>query len=344
MCEQCASENTKFLHQGISIGIQTGAEAGIKHLEHLDTYYPGMSNNYVEYDELKKHISISPTGITTKHGEDPVDKYIDELLEELRVGLREGNKREHIKQVFQKFSGRKFEDQAWWGNLTDSEMEELLAGVRSYWLPHTAMLNSGLSEAFIFGKFSKQLTENMSLEAARKKIKGLELSKFDAARVDYIQKNAGLFWDKAIDREQTSAVMQLLKYNRDVTTEILKNPDQKSWRSLTSDVYHSIKKDESIVLRDLDRIVRTETAAAQNHAILVAGQESGAKYFFVQVRPTACKICRGMYLDKDGKPKRFKIDDFIDQPRDINWGKKPKDFINQPPPAHVFCYCRSFIE
>ena len=296
-----------------------------------------------EYDELKKHISISPAGVKTKYGEEPVDKYIDGLLDELRSGLDQGNKKEHISNVFQKFSGSKFEDQAWWGNLTESEINELMAGVRSYWLPHTAMLNSGLSEAFIFGKFSKQLTENMSLEAARKKIKGLELSKFDAARVDYIQKNAGLFWDKAIDREETSAAMQLLKYNRDVTTEILKNPDQKSWRSLTSDVYHSIKKDESIVLRDLDRIVRTETAASQNYAVLISGKEGGHKYFFVMVRPEACKWCKGMYLNKDGTPKKFLIDDFIDQPRDINWDKKPADFVVQLCPLHPWCFCKLML-
>ena len=137
--------------------------------------------------------------------------------------------------------------------------------------------------------------------------------------------------------------MDLLKYNRDVTTEILKDPDRKSWRSLTSDVYHSIKKDESIVLRDLDRIVRTETAASQNYAVLVSGKEDGYKYFFVQVRPTACKICNGMYLEKDGKPKKFLIDDFIDQPRDVNWGKKTKDFETQAPPAHPWCYCKLML-
>ena len=340
MCEQCGNDFNK----GIEIGITTGAEIGIKHLDIFDNYYPGMNQYYVEYDNLAKAVSISPSGITTKHGEDPVDKYIDELLEEMRVGLREGDKREHIKQVFQKFSGRKFEDKAWWGNLTQPEIDELLAGVRAYWLPHTAMLNSGLSEAFIFGKFSKVLTENMSLGSARKKVKDLDLSKFDQARIDYIQDTAGLFWDKAIQRESDSVAMDLLKRNRDVTTEILKNPDRKSWRSLTSDVYHGIKKDEAIVMRDLDRIVRTETAAAQNNAILVAGQEDGAKYFFVQVRPEACKICKGMYIGKDGKPKRFKIDDYIDQARDVNWGKKVKDYINQPPPVHPWCFCKSMTE
>ena len=339
MCEQCNSEFSK----GLNVGLVTGIQTGIKHLDYLDSYYQGLNQYYVEYDDLNKSVSISPKGIIKQYGEDPLDKYISDLLEELRSGIQTGNKQEHIKNVFQKFSVRKFQDKAWWGNLTEAEIEELLSGVRAYYLPHTAMLNSGLSEAFIFGKFSKQMTENMSLEAARKKIKSLELSSFDNARIEHIQKTAKLFWDKAIQRETDSTAIKLLQRNRDVTTEILKNPDRKAWRSLTSDIYHSISRDSSIVLRDLDRITKTEIASAQNHAILVDGQESGSKYFFVQVRPTACKLCKGMYLDKNGKPKRFLIEDFIDQARDVNWGKKKGDeIVDQMVPLHPHCFCRVY--
>ncbi len=335
MCEQCGDDFHK--------GIITGTELGIRHLEHNDWYYPGLNQFYVEYDDMKKHVTISPTGIKRKYGEEPIDKYIEELLFEMRTGLRGGNKKEHISNVFKKFSDRKFEDKSWWGDLTEAEMNELLAGVRAYWLPHTAMLESGLAEAFIFGKFSKQLTENMSLEATRKKVKNLGLSKFDQARIDYVQNTSKIFWDKAISRETDSAVIQLLKYNRDVTTEIIKNPGKKSWRSLTSDVYHGIKKDEAVVMRDLDRIVLTETSYSQNSAILYSGQDSGAKYVFFQVRPTACKICKGMYLDENGRPKRFLISDIINLPRDVGWGKKPDELAPQLVP-HPFCYCRAYTE
>lgn len=333
MCEECAQKNRAIY--------QSGVETGLSHFDQLDSYYPGLNQYGVEYDSLKKHVIISPQRV--RYGEDSFDNYIQELLEELSDGLRTGNKKEHIKNVLLKFSDRKFQDKNWWGNLTEKELEELLSGVRSYYLPHTAMLDSGLSEAYIFGKFSKVLTENMSLKKARATVKGLELTTFDKARIDAIQKTAHIFWNKAISRETDSATIGLLKYNRDVTTEILKDPNRKNWRSLTSDIYNSINKDKSIILRDLDRITRTETAYAQNYAVLASGKDTGNKYVFFQVRPTACKLCKGMYLDKSGKPKRFLIEDVMELPRDINWGKKIVDFVPVLVP-HPFCYCKAFYE
>jgi len=334
MCEEC---NQK--HHSI---FQSGVETGLSHFDQLDTYYPGLNQYGVEYDSMKKAVVISPQKV--RYGEESFDNYIQELLEELSDGLRLGDKKEHIKNVLRKFSDRKFQDKNWWGNLTEKELEELLAGIRSYYLPHTAMLNSGLSEAYIFGKFSKLLTESMSLKKARATVKGLELTTFDKARIDAIQKTSHIFWNKAISREADSAAIKLLKYNRDVTTEILKDPNRKNWRSLTSDIYNSINKDKSIILRDLDRITRTETAYSQNYAVLASGKDTGAKYFFVQVRPTACKICKGMYLYKNGKPRRFLIEDVMDLPRDLNWGKKPNDFSMTAPPSHPFCFCRIMTE
>jgi len=293
---------------------------------------------------MNKAIVIAP-GL--KIGEAPYDKYIDQLLVDMHEGLRlhSVDKKDHITNVLKKFSDRKFKDKDWWGNLTDTELSELLTAVRSYWLPHTAMLDAGLRQAYIFGKFSKTLTENMSLKEARKKVMPSTLSVFDEARIDSIQKTAHIFWDKAIGRETDSAAIKLLEYNRDVVTKILENPDQKSWRSLTSDIYHSINRDKTIVFRDLDRITRTEVANAQNHAILASGLDQGHKHFFVKVRPTACKFCKGMYLNADGSPKRFLIKDFISLPRDVNWGKKVgEERVDQPPPLHPWCFCVSFTE
>ncbi|MCK5606628.1 hypothetical protein KAR91_32300 [Candidatus Pacearchaeota archaeon] len=335
MCEHCEQQNIQTLSAGIHVGLN--------HLDQTESYYPGLNPFEVNYDDMKKAVVIAPG---MRYGEAPYDKYIDELLEDMHQGLRTGiDKKEHIKSTLLKFSDRKFKDKDWWGNLTDSELSELMAAVRSYWLPHTAMLDAGLRQAYIFGKFSKALTENTSLEAARKKVMPAKLSVFDEARIDSIQKTAHIFWDKAIDREKDAAAIKLLEYNRDVVTKILVNPDRKDWRSLTSDIYHAINRDKTIVFRDLDRITRTEVANSQNHAILASGLDQGFKYFFVKVRPTACKICKGMYLDEEGKPKRFLIKEFINQPRDVNWGKRTGDkIVPQPPPAHPWCYCKSMTE
>lgn len=321
----------------------SGVGAGIAHLDYLGGYYSGLNPYVVEYDPLKKDFSISSTGVLSKLSEEPLDKYMQELVEEMRLGLRTGNSREHIKNVLLKFSDRKFKDKAWWGNLTDIEVEELLSSIRAYYLPHTAMLNSGLREAFIFGKFSKQLTESTSLANARNKVKKLGVSAYDKARIDCIQKTSKLFWDKAIKRESDSAAIKLLQHNRDVTTKILENPDRKSWRSLTTDIYDSINKDKAIVLRDMERITLTELAYSQNSSILMSGHDRGEKYFFVRVRPTACKKCKEMYLE-GGRPKKFLITDFLTQPRDINWGKRKGDtIVDQPPPLHGHCFCKIVI-
>lgn len=334
MCEHCEQQNIQTLSAGIHVGLN--------HLDQIESYYPGLNPFEVSYDDLKKAVVIAPG---MKFGEAPYDKYIDQLLEDMHQGLRTGiDKKEHIKSTLLKFSDRKFKEKDWWGNLTEVEINELMAAVRSYWLPHTAMLDAGLRQAYIFGKFSKALTENTSLEAARKKVIPAKLSAFDEARIDSIQKTAHIFWDKAIDREKDAAAIKLLEYNRDVVTKILVNPDRKAWRSLTSEIYHSINRDKSIVMRDLDRITRTETAYSQNYAIAAAGKDSGAKYGFFQVRPTACKICKGMYLDEKGKPKRFLIDDLLSQPRDANWAEKNIEKFVPVFVPHPFCYCRFFYE
>ena len=334
MCEHCEQQNIQTLSAGV--------HAGLNHLDQAESYYPGLNPYEVNYDDMKKAVVIVPG---MRYGEAPYDKYIDELLEDMHQGLRSGiDKKHHIKSTLLKFSDRKFKDKDWWGNLTDAELSELMAAVRSYWLPHTAMLDAGLRQAYIFGKFSKALTENTSLEAARKKVMPAKLSVFDEARIDSIQKTAHIFWDKAIDREKDAAAIKLLQYNRDVVTKILVNPDRKDWRSLTSDIYHAINKDKTIVFRDLDRITRTEMAYSQNYAIATAGKDSGAKYIFFRVRPTACKICKGMYLDEKGRPKRFPINDLLTQPRDVNWGKKDINDFEVVLLPHPYCYCLVMYE
>lgn len=334
MCEHCEQQDIQTLSTGIHVGLN--------HLDQTESYYPGLNLYEVNYDNLKKAVVIAPG---MRYGEATFDKYIDELLEDMHQGLRTGiDKKEHIKTSLLKFSDRKFKDKNWWGNLTEAEIKELMEAVRAYWLPHTTMLDAGLRQAYIFGKFSKALTENTSLEAARKKVMPAKLSVFDEARIDSIQKTAHIFWDKAIDREKDVTAIKLLEYNRNVVTKILVNPDRKDWRSLTSDIYHAINRDKTIVFRDLDRITRTETAHAQNYAILVSGKDLGAKYVFFKVRPTACKLCKGMYLDENGKPKRFLIDDLISVPRDENWGKKWGDFIPQAAPLHPYCFCVAYFE
>ncbi len=335
MCTECGNQN-HLLIEGVKIGIN--------HLDYTESYYPGLNQYAVGFDSMAKHVTISPAGVkSAKFGEDSFDDYMQELLENMRSGLRAGvNTKQHITKTLLQFSDRKFKDKDWWGNLTEAEINNLLKGVSDFYTPHTAMLDAGLSEAYIFGKFSKILTENMTLKQAQKKVAGLPLSKFDKARIDSIQKTAHIFWDRAIQRESDTAAIQLLKYNRDVTTEILVNPDRKSWRSLTSDIYHAINKDKSIVLRDLDRITRTEVAHSQNFAILAGGKDQGFKYVFFRVRPTACPICKGTYLNPDGSPKKFLIDDMIDLPRDVNWGKKVVDFVPTLV-LHPFCYCKAML-
>lgn len=338
MCQECGDTN----HIDIFTG---GIETGIAYLDQANYYYPGLNVYPVEYDGMKKAVSIGSEIALSKFGEDSFDEYMQELLQNMRVGLRSGvDTKKHITETLLKFSDRKFKDKDWWGNLTEGEINSLLSGVKDFYTPHTAMLNAGLSEAYVFGKFSKILTENMSLKQAKKKVAGLPLSKFDEARIDSIQKTAHIFWDRAIQRESDTAAIQLLKYNRDVTTKILINPDRKNWRSLTSDIYHAINKDKSIVLRDLDRITRTEVAHAQNYAILSSGKDQGFKYVFFKVRPTACKICKGTYLNPDGSPKKFLIDDMIDLPRDVNWGvRKVADYVPTVV-LHPFCFCVAITE
>lgn len=333
MCEACRQKEQDEIEM-----FKSGIQTGIQHMDYLSSdYYPGLNIFDVEYDNMAKAINIGNQIV--QHGEASFDDYMQELLLDLSAEMRT-NPKEHISTILKRFSDRKFKDKDWWGNLTKDEIKTLLEGIRDHYSTHTILLDQGLAEAYKFGKFSKVLTESMSLAQARKKVQNLKLTTFDKARVDAIQQTSGLFMDRVIQRQVDTAAIKILEYNRDVITKVLVNPDQKSWRSLASDIYHGIKRDSRVAIRDIDRITRTEIAYSQNYAILIDGKDRGHKYIIFRVRDTACPICKGMYLKPDGTPKKFLIDDLLDMPRDINWGKKPKDFEVVLIP-HPFCYCRA---
>ncbi|MCP4753977.1 MAG: hypothetical protein GY866_24090 [Proteobacteria bacterium] len=332
--------------RGLAKGMSLGIESGIAHIDYLECYYPGLNRHAVVYDPLQKDFTINSAGKVTgrKLAEEPLDKYMRELVEEMRTGLQTAgiDRETHISNVLKKFSDRKFKDRAWWGYVSDAEMNDILLGIQEYYLPHTAMLNSGLSDAFMFGKYGKVLTSAASLAEARGKVADLGLSSFEKAGIEYARKSANIFWDKAISRETDAAAVRILQHNRDAATGILAKNTPKSWRSLTSDIYHSIVKNSSVVLRDLERITLTELADTQNNSILMSGLEDGEEFFFVHVQPTACKKCKNMYLDADGKPKKFRIRDMLGQPRDVNWNKKKGEpLVPQMPVLHPFCFCTS---
>lgn len=330
MCKSCQSENMAIFQEGVKTGIQ--------HMDYYSDYYPLLSIFDIESDDLSKAVTIK--GQKTQRGEVSFDRYMRELLDELLNEMPSGKQtQQHISSVLKRFSDRKFKDKRWWGDLTKEEVKQLLDGVRDHFSSHTLLLDRGLAEAYKFGKFRELLTESMTLDQARKKVKGLKLGNYDKARLDAIQNTSGLFMDRVIQRQIDNAAIEILEYNRDVITGILKKPDKKTWRSLSSDIYHEIKRDELVTFRDIDRIVRTETAYSQSQAILHDGNDRGKKYAIVRVRESACPICKNMYLDKEGKQKKFLINELLGAGRTDNWGKKPKDFKLTPPPAHPWCYC-----
>jgi hypothetical protein len=331
MCEACGDSE----HQKVEI-MKAGIQTGIYHMDSYSDYYPGLNIYDIEYDSMAKAINISTQ--ITQHGEASFDDYMQELLLDLSTEMRT-NPKEHISMILRRFSERKFKDKDWWGNLTKDEINELLSGIREYYATHTLLLESGLAEAYKFGKFHTLLTESMTLKQAKNKVKTLKLNPYDKARLDTIQQTSGLFMDRVIQRQVDTAAIKILERNRDFITKVLVNNDEKSWRSLASDIYHGMERDAKVVVRDIDRITRTEIAHSQNYAILMDGKDRGKKYAIVRVRDTACPLCKGMYLNKDGTPKKFLLDDLIGVPRDVNWGKKPKDFKLQAPVLHPYCFC-----
>ncbi|UCE66650.1 MAG: hypothetical protein JSU85_01135, partial [Candidatus Zixiibacteriota bacterium] len=77
MCQSCGDVNN--IHAGIFI---EGIHTGIQHMDMESWYYPGLNPYEIVYDDMAKHVSISTSGAATRYGEEPIDKYIQELLEE----------------------------------------------------------------------------------------------------------------------------------------------------------------------------------------------------------------------------------------------------------------------
>lgn len=318
---------------------------GIKHgLEYSDSdpYYAGMSHPHIHVETMGKAIpKVTISGIK----EEPLDLYIRELIHELQSQmLSSSQKQKAIRSALEQYSEVKFKDKNWWGHLTNSELDSLMKEVRSIYTGQTFLLSEGLKEAYLFGKLHNVLTESDSLKKARKRLSTYQQSTIDQASIKHIDDTANIFWNKAIDRELDPVAIRLLQNNRDATTGVLKTyfkDPKKSWRSVSADIYHSVQKSERIVSRDIDRITLTEISSAQNNGILTSLHERGKKTFFVIVRPTACKLCKNMYLKPDGTPKRFSVAEHLLLPKDVNWGKiKGDEALDQPPPRHPHCFCR----
>lgn len=318
---------------------------GIKHgLEYSDSdfYYSGMSHPHIKVELMGKAIpKVTISGIK----EEPLDLYIRELIHELQSQmLTSSQKQKAIRSALEQFSEVKFKDKNWWGSISNSELESLMSEIRGVYSGQTMMLSEGLKEAYLFGKLHSTLTESDSLNKARKKLTNYKKSSIDQASLEHIDDTANIFWNKAIDREVDPVSIRLMQNNRDATTEVLKtyfdNP-KKSWRSVSSDIYNSVERSHKITSRDIDRITLTEISNAQNNGILTSLHEQGRKTFFVIVRPTACKLCKDMYLNPDGTPKKFNVADMILVPRDVNWGKKRGDkMVPQIPAIHPHDFCR----
>lgn len=307
-----------------------------------DFYYSGMSHPHIKVELMEKAIpKVTISGIK----EEPLDLYIRELIHELQSQmLTSSDKKRAIRSALEQFSEVKFKDKNWWGSISNSELESLIKKVSGVHSSQTLMLSEGLKDAYLFGKLHSVLTESDSLNKARKKLANYKQSAIDQASIKHIDETANIFWDRAISREADPISIRLLQSNRDATTEVLKTyfkDPKKSWRSVSSDIYNSIQKSDRITSRDIDRITLTEISNAQNNGILTSLHEQGRKTFFVIVRPTACKVCKGMYLNPDGTPKKFSVQELLLVPRDANWGKRKGDeLVPQMPSLHPFCFCR----
>ena len=319
---------------------------GIKYgLEYSDSdpYYAGMSHPHIHVEAMAKAVpKVTISGIK----EEPLDLYIRELIHELQIQmLTSSQKKIAIRSALEQYSEVKFKDKNWWGYLTNSELDSLMKDVRGIYTGQTMMLSEGLKEAYLFGKLHGVLTESDSLKKARRRLSAYKQSSIDQASIKHIDDTANIFWNKAIDRELDPVAIRLLQNNRDATTGVLKTyfkDPKKGWRSVSADIYNSVERSHRITSRDIDRITLTEISSAQNNGILTSLHERGHKTYFVIVRPTACKICKSMYLNPDGTPKRFSVQEHLLLPRDVNWGKRKGDeIIPQPCPAHPNCFCRA---
>ncbi len=318
---------------------------GIKHgFDYSDSvfYYGGTSTPEVSIETMEKSVpKVRISGVK----EEPLDLYIKELIAELQGNMLSSRfKQKSIKKALEQFSEIKFKDKNWWGSLSNNEIKDLVNKVRSVYSSQTLMLSEGLKEAYLFGKLHNVLTGSDSLKEARKQLLSYKQTGIDKAALEHIDGTANLFWDKAISREVDPITIRLLQHNRDATTGILKTyytDPKKGWRSVSADIYHGVEKSHKVTLRDIDRITLTELSNAQNNGILHSLYEQGKETCFVIVRPTACKVCKEMFLNPDGSPKIFNIAEMMTVPRDANWGKRKGDLrVDQLPPIHPHDFCR----
>jgi len=319
-----------------------GVKHGLEYFSHGETYYGGRSFSDVHIETLEKSApSIRIAGIK----EEPIDLYIRDLIKELQSKMLSSKFKQYgIKKALEQFSEVKFKDKYWWGTISNSEIESLIAKVKTVYSGQTLMLSEGLKEAYLFGKLHKMLTESENLASARKTLTAYKQTEIDRAALKHIDDTANLFWEKAIAREIDPISIRLLQGNRDATTGLLKKhfqTPQQGWRSTVSDIYNKVGKNHTVTLRDIDRITLTELSSAQNNGILHSLLERGKTTYFVIVRPTACKLCKSMYLDPNGTPKKFSISEHLLLSRDVNWGARVGDeVVPQPPPRHPHCFCR----
>ncbi len=98
--------------------------------------------------------------------------------------------------------------------------------------------------------------------------------------------------------------------------------------------------------RDWRRVAHTELHTAHQRGSATAmleravgvGRDPGSVEVEIVVRPDACDICPRLYLDADGRPRRFRLVDLI--AAGSNRGRKAREWVAVLPPAHPNCACR----
>ena len=137
-----------------------------------------------------------------------------------------------------------------------------------------------------------------------------------------------------------------IDFKQDVISQTIKTPLQAgiAQRKTVSQIVADMREASDDQFRDWHRVAQTELQNARNHAkvdqIYSVNRDKPEEEILVYKRPNpdACKVCKSVYLEKDGvTPKVFTMDEF--KQNITNYGLKTKKWMPTVETVHPWCQC-----
>lgn len=197
-----------------------------------------------------------------------------------------------------------------------------------------------IADAYNAARLVGVIEEATTFEAMKHLAERLPTTAVQRHAVEWLEQHATRYMVGFGDKLGTQAVDGALSLNQKLARRMLVQYQQgelkihpvadgptdrvvEGWRGLARQLYKTFKSTDAN--RDWLRVANSEVRLSFNVGRLHTYAEQGVRQIYYLVRPDACEECRAVYLNEDGSPKIFTVEEIlnnVDATGGLNIGRK----------------------